>query len=141
MTVLDGNGQIFPAAIGIAETESTLTWAWFLGLVRAAFRVGDGEGIVALSDREKGIETSLADVLPLAAHGFCVYHISKNVAKRYKVDLEGLLWKAAKAATEDAFNSTIAEIKALHLGPGSTSTRSTRRSGRAHHSRCGDSAM
>ena len=34
MTVLDGNGQIFPVALGIAESENPGTWSWFLWLVQ-----------------------------------------------------------------------------------------------------------
>ena len=57
MTALDGNGQIFPVVLGIAESENTATWSWFRWLVRFALPVfNGGEGIVFLSDREKGIE-------------------------------------------------------------------------------------
>ena len=56
-TVLDGNGNIFPAAIGIAESENRDTWSWFLVLLRDALHVeNDGDGLVVISDREKGIK-------------------------------------------------------------------------------------
>ena len=42
MTVLDGNGSIFPAALGVAESEKTATWTWFLRLVNDAFNIPDG---------------------------------------------------------------------------------------------------
>ena len=29
LTVLDGNGNIFPASIAIAESENEETWSWF----------------------------------------------------------------------------------------------------------------
>ena len=48
MTVLDGNGQVFPGALGIAESENVETWAWFLDLMKQAFRIEDnGKGIAA----------------------------------------------------------------------------------------------
>ena len=79
MTALDGNGQIFPIALGVAESENTSTWTWFIALVKTALnRQDDGDGLVFLSDREKGFETSLRDVLPRAAHSFCVFHIEKT---------------------------------------------------------------
>ena len=65
MTVLDGNGSIFPAAVGIAESENSAIWSWFLRLVQAALHIfNGGEGIVLMSDREKGIENSLREVSP-----------------------------------------------------------------------------
>ena len=71
LTVLDGNGSVFSAGIGIAESENEDTWKWFLLLVRNALHINDeGDGIVAMSDREKGIENALKDVLPRASHSF-----------------------------------------------------------------------
>ena len=114
-TVLDGNGQIFPVAVGIAESENTATWSWFLWLVQSALHINNGGvGIVFLSDREKGIETSLREVFPHSAHGFCVFHIQKNVKKHHQTSLEGLLFKAAKAATVVEFNEKMALMSALH---------------------------
>ena len=46
MTVLDGNGQVFPGAVAIAESENPDTWTWFLFLVQTAFQIGNGDGIV-----------------------------------------------------------------------------------------------
>ena len=104
MTVLDGNGSIFPAAVGVAETEKTETWSWFLHCVQEALQIVDGgNGVVFLSDREKGIDTTLEEVFPQACHGFCLFHIQKNVKKQFHTSLHGLLFKAAKAATAKEF--------------------------------------
>ena len=115
MTALDGNGSIFPVALGIAESEKTETWFWFLCLVKGALHIeGDGEGIVFLSDREKGIETSVQAVFPRAAHGFCVWHMQKNVKVHHHTNLKGLLFKAAHAGTGEVFNDTMAQMRAVH---------------------------
>ena len=56
-TVLDGNGNVFPAAVGIAESENQDMWRWFLRLLAAALHIQDGgRGNVVLSDREKGLK-------------------------------------------------------------------------------------
>ena len=56
-TILDGNGSVFPAAVGIAESENEATWMWFLRLLTRALQInGEGDGIVVLSDREKGMK-------------------------------------------------------------------------------------
>ena len=71
MTVLDGNGQVFPASIGIAESENTETWFWFLSLVTFAFHIEHGGNrLVFLSDREKGIDAAVSALFPNAAHSF-----------------------------------------------------------------------
>ena len=115
MTALDGNGQIFPVALGIAESENASTWTWFIDLVKTALDIQDGgEGLVFLSDREKGIDSSLDEVLPQATHGYCVFHIQKNVKKQFHTTLDGLLFKAARAATVKAFKDVMEEIKAIH---------------------------
>ena len=50
MTVLDGDGSVFPAALAIAESENVHTWTWFLGQVQRAFTLLNGDGLVVLSD-------------------------------------------------------------------------------------------
>ena len=108
MTVLDGNGSFFPAAVGIAESEKTETWSWFLRLVLDALQITDGgEGVVFLSDRENGIETSIEEVFPRSCHGFCVFHIQKNVKTQFKTSINSLLFKAAKAATAMEFDENL----------------------------------
>ena len=77
-----------------------------------------GDGLVFISDREKGIDISTNEVFPRAAHSHCVYHIAKNVKVRYKTSLKGLLFKAANALNKKAFNDTIAEMKRVHLAAG-----------------------
>ena len=97
VTVLDGNGSVFSAALGIAESENESTWKWFLLLLRDALHVTNGgDGIVALSDREKGIENARKEIFPRASHGFCVFHIMKNVKKRFHTALDGLLFQGRK---------------------------------------------
>ena len=114
-TVLDGNGSIFPAAVGIAESEKGETWSWLLRLVQEALRIpNDGDGVVFLSDREKGIESSIKEVFPRACQGFCVFHIQKNVKKTFRTSLDGLIFKAAKAATVKEFEETLALMSALN---------------------------
>ena len=118
LTVLDGNGNIFPAAIGIAESENEDTWSWFLFTMRVALHVDDGgEGLVVLSDREKGIDAALKKAFPRSNHS-CVFHIQKNIKTTFKTALNGLLFKAAKAQTKGAFDEAVAETMQLNPAAG-----------------------
>ena len=81
MTVLDGNGQIFPLAVAVAEGENEDSWMWFLALVCSALNIdidNGGAGMVVLSDREKGLANAVRTLLPRAAHSPCVFHIQKT---------------------------------------------------------------
>ena len=111
MTILDGNGQVFPGALAVAESENVQTWRWFLSHVRTAFALDDGRGVVVLSDREKGIDIALVELLPSATHSFCVYHIMKNVKTRFHTSLNGLLFAAANAPTVDGFNQIMRQSR------------------------------
>ena len=119
LTILDGNGQIIPGSLGIAESENVHTWKWFLSLVKTAFHIeDDGRGLVFLSDREKGLDDGLKELFPNAAHSFCVYHIEKNVKVRYKTTVEGPLFTAAKTPDENVFETVLQHIDNIHREAG-----------------------
>ena len=118
MTSLDGNNQVFPGAVAITESENVDTWTLFLDLVRSAFRIGDGEGIVFLSDREKGIEAAVTQLFPHAQHAFCVYHIQKNVKVNFHTTFDGLLFQAAKADCARTFEVVMAQMMRLDSSAG-----------------------
>ena len=67
-----------------------------------------------ISDREKGINKAVKKFLPSAHHSYCVFHIQKNVKTKFKTCLNGLLFKAAKAANEADFLAAIDEMKSIH---------------------------
>ena len=118
LTVLDVNGQVFPGALAVTESENVETWRWFLALIRTAFALEDGRGVVVLSDREKGIDIALSELLPSATHSFCVYHIMKNVKTHFHTSLNGLLFAAANASTIEGFNKIIGAIKGVNVKAG-----------------------
>ena len=51
-TCLDGNGNVFPVAFGISETESEETWTWFFQLLEVALDEQDWDQVVFLSERK-----------------------------------------------------------------------------------------
>ena len=66
-----------------------------------------------MSDREKGIDAAVTRLFPNAQHGFCVYHIQKNVKVQFHTTLDGLLFKAAKAECAETFEIVMAEMRRL----------------------------
>ena len=86
-TVLDGNGSVFPAAVGVAESENEETWRWFLRLLTLALQINDdGDRMVVLSDREKGLKKAVKAYLRRASHSYCVFHILKTSRANIIVD-------------------------------------------------------
>ena len=67
-----------PVAIGTAEYECVDAWTWFLQRVRTALCIGNGNGVVILSDMEKGIDNAVASLLPEASHALCLFLVEKT---------------------------------------------------------------
>ena len=63
---------------------------------------------------EKGIHKSNGFTFQKLLHAFCVYHIWKNVKVKYKVTLDGLLFRAAEAPTPAEFAQAFEKMKTLH---------------------------
>ena len=116
MTVLDGNGQVFPSSVAIVESENKTTWSWFLSLVKSSFHIGNGENVVFLSDREKGIDHAVSEFFPAAAHSHCMYHIQNNVKINFHTDLNRMLFQAAKAVNAVEFNDVMQRICRFNEG-------------------------
>ena len=90
---------------------------------------------------EKSIDNALMEILPGASHGFCVFHIMKNVKKQHHTSLDAVLFKEAKASNIDDNNSYTAQIKSLHELLGNTLMGQVQRSGLEPCSALEDSAM
>ena len=82
---VDGNGQIFPLALGVGDGENQEAYTWFFCCFREAY--GEPDNLVFVFDRHKGIENALKVVYPNCYHGLCMYHISQNLkAKKFGQD-------------------------------------------------------
>ncbi|GLD99844.1 hypothetical protein PINS_up008572 [Pythium insidiosum] len=53
-----------------------------------------------MSDREKGLDSALKEVLPEVPHSYCSFHLKKNVVTAFKTDLGGNIHNIAKALTK-----------------------------------------
>ncbi|CAE5993308.1 unnamed protein product [Arabidopsis arenosa] len=49
----DANNQFFPVAWCVVQVENTESWVWFIKLLKADLKLGDGEGFSLISDRQK----------------------------------------------------------------------------------------
>ena len=108
-TALDGAGQIFPIACGFAAGETKDSWTFFVNCLADALNIRDTP-LTVTSDRCKGIDTAVSEVLPRAAHSFCAYHIAQNVTQRYGKAAAAHVWAIANAGNEHEYTAAMRAV-------------------------------
>ena len=74
---VDGNGQIYPLAFGVGDSENEKTYIWFFHYFREAYE--EPNNLLFVFDRYKVIENTLKVVYPNSHYGLCMYHISQKL--------------------------------------------------------------
>ncbi len=82
---IDGNERVLPIAWGLVPIENSDHWTFFLeALKEYLFNLQpSGAGFVIMSDRDKGLDGVVRDVLPKAHHLHCCQHLAANVQKHF----------------------------------------------------------
>ena len=113
--------QLFPVVFGIVNIEDKENWIWFLEqlwtvLIEHVPEVLEQENaLVILSDRAKGLLEGVPAIFPLAAHGYCLKHLEKNLKSTYKnPTLVTLLWKMAAAKTPCEFDELFKKFQEIN---------------------------
>jgi hypothetical protein len=109
-TAIDANNQAINLAWGIVPKENTVHWSWFLENLSAMLDGLNKRGVVIMSNRQKGLNKAIEEVLPLATEGYCCKHIEANVTKVLGEEVKGPYWNAVYASTEDKFKVAMDEI-------------------------------
>ena len=79
-TGVDALGSLYPLAFAVVNAENDDNWLWFLSVLRKhvlephALATLEHEGLVLLSDRQKGLIDGVAAVFPGVPHGYCLRH-------------------------------------------------------------------
>ncbi|CAA7031616.1 unnamed protein product [Microthlaspi erraticum] len=81
-TAQDGNSQIFPLAFGVVDSENDASWEWFFTQLKTV--VPDDPRLVVISDRHAYIAKVVKKVYPSALCGICIYHLQKNIIKKFR---------------------------------------------------------
>ncbi|KAF6135354.1 hypothetical protein GIB67_027228 [Kingdonia uniflora] len=94
---LDANNSLFPIGMYMCKTKCKDSWTDFLTKVEPYLSTHPGK-LTFISDRQKGLIDSVAEIFPHANHRFCFRHMFKNMKKYHKgAYLERLSWGAARA--------------------------------------------
>ncbi|KAL0442141.1 UNVERIFIED_CONTAM: hypothetical protein Sradi_0153000 [Sesamum radiatum] len=75
---MDPNNSLFPLSYAVVNRETKETWKWFLILLKQNLGIEDESRYVFMSDKQKGLIQAFQEVLPGAAHRFCVRHMHSN---------------------------------------------------------------
>ena len=110
----DGNEMIYPLAFGFANSECSKSWTWFLKQLHDV--ILHPELVMIVSDRHTGISNGMRAIFPNAAHGFCAYHLAKNLKQhcRKRGDVINLYYKATYSYLVEDFDRSMASLKSIH---------------------------
>ncbi|KAL5572909.1 hypothetical protein UlMin_022506 [Ulmus minor] len=108
-TTQDGNGQCYPIAWGIVDSENEDAWTWFLSKLKEV--IGDSDELAFISDRALSIKKEISNVFDKAHRGACAWHVSQNVRNKFQcTDVMGSYWNAVNAYRIEDFKGYMIEI-------------------------------
>ncbi|KAL0206945.1 hypothetical protein P9112_012656 [Eukaryota sp. TZLM1-RC] len=104
---IDANGQTFPLAFGVVDTENTATWSWVLDHLRNIFVISCTS---IISDRQKGLINAVEAVLPGCPHAFCVKHLADNATGKGSKKARPFIFRLAKVKNLNDYNDILKEM-------------------------------
>ncbi|KAL5577295.1 hypothetical protein UlMin_018994 [Ulmus minor] len=108
-TAQDGNGQCYPLAWGIVDSENKDAWTWFLTQLKEV--IGDTDELALISDRAPSIKKAISIVFEKAHHGAYAWHVAQNIKNKFKcADIMGSYWSAVNAYRCEDFAGYMTEI-------------------------------
>ena len=108
-------------AWAIVESESTDGWRWFIQTMIEKFHnpfAPSDDAILryrqevcwtVISGRCKGL-LNVDDLFPDTTRAYCVWHLHRNIEKRFKKTTARFIWRLAKATSDAAVDRSFAEI-------------------------------
>jgi len=80
---IDANGELYPLAWAVVESENQSSWEWFLHHLRWALPLLAEEEATLISDRDKGLLEAEEVLGPQVTRAFCCHHLKGNFTDRY----------------------------------------------------------
>ncbi|GAA0184472.1 hypothetical protein LIER_31760 [Lithospermum erythrorhizon] len=96
---LDPNNGWWPLCWAVVEKDNKKTWKWFIQALSQDTGIVDEEDYVIMSDKQKGLQSALGELLPRIEYRKCVQHIYKNFKRHHGSQfLRNKLWVCARAS-------------------------------------------
>jgi hypothetical protein len=110
---IDANGELYPLAWAVVESENSSSWEWFLERLQWSLPAFSEEPATIISDRDKGLQEAESVLGPLAKIAFCCYHLKGNFTDKFGRALAPHFWKVARAKTRAAYDAALTELRTI----------------------------
>ncbi|KAI5150750.1 hypothetical protein ENBRE01_1683 [Enteropsectra breve] len=108
-TALTGENKGLIVGCAIAPSENEIYWCRFVQLLKNFLDLDNIADLVIISDRDKGLQNAVENIVPNAAHSYCVAHIERNINSRFRRSCP-LIWPAAKTPIVAEFEQYMAQF-------------------------------
>ncbi|KAL9281164.1 putative transcription factor interactor and regulator CCHC(Zn) family [Arabidopsis thaliana] len=116
-SALDGDDCVLPVALALVDVETDETWRWFLEQLKVA--LSSLRPLTFVSDREKGLVTSVLEIFENAHHGYSIHYLMEDFMRSLrgpflgdgKPSLTYYLLAAARADRLDGFKVYTEQIR------------------------------
>ncbi|GAA0152104.1 hypothetical protein LIER_37424 [Lithospermum erythrorhizon] len=110
---LDSNNGWWPLTWAVVEKENVETWKCFLEGVMQDIGIANQKEWVVISDKQKGLEQVIHDLLPEVAKRNCVQHIYQNFKKDHRGGkyLRDRLWEVARSTNKEEYKKAMQKMK------------------------------
>ncbi|KAL3682397.1 hypothetical protein R1sor_000419 [Riccia sorocarpa] len=98
-------------SIGVwtCSVENFENWMWFLHNLKISIAGLSSDEVFIVSDRQKGLEKAISEMLPENPHMHCGHHLKMNVQKHFGKVAVQVLQSLFHAPSEERFNSILEE--------------------------------
>ncbi|XP_057756399.1 uncharacterized protein LOC130975657 [Arachis stenosperma] len=111
----DANNHIFVVAYAIVDVKNKDNWKWFLDLLQLDLGNYNDNKLCIISDMQKGLIPAVKEVMPMAQHRFCVWHLWQNFSKQWGItELKDLVWECARSRTRNEFERNMKRVKVIN---------------------------
>ncbi|GAA0163268.1 hypothetical protein LIER_19175 [Lithospermum erythrorhizon] len=112
VVALDLNNGWWHIDWAVVEQENKDSWRWFIGFLIQDLKIVPTIHMTFISDKQKGLESAMYELIPGCEHRTCVQYLYKNFKLANKGgDLRDKLWKCARASNQEWFNSAMEHLK------------------------------
>ncbi|XP_057746915.1 uncharacterized protein LOC130966162 [Arachis stenosperma] len=111
----DANNHIFVVTYAIVDVENKDNWKWFLDLLQSDLGNYNDNKLCIISDMQKGLIPAVKEVMPMAQHRFCVWHLWQNFSKQWgSTELKDLVWECVRSRTRNEFERNMKRVKVIN---------------------------
>ncbi|GMJ12330.1 hypothetical protein HRI_004902200 [Hibiscus trionum] len=113
---MDAEDNLYPISFTIVEAETESSWCWFMEILKTDLELNNSHHLTFMTDKQKGLMESVAELFPHVDHRTCVRHLYNNfkLHEQHKGKaLKDQLWRAARATYVREFEAAMETLKGL----------------------------